>query len=119
MWLPHYSIEKRELSAGQVFGFLISGPAVIACLKGSVWLSGPGIDDVVLTAAQSARVAGEGRIVVEGLESAWVGVERVWETRPFHVLFRWMLRPASNVHLVRSSQWARVRGSFRAAVSTS
>lgn len=48
----------------------LDGSGVVCCTLGSVWVTGPGIEDVVLGAGECVEVRGRGRVVVQGLEAA-------------------------------------------------
>lgn len=48
----------------------LDGSAIVCCTLGSVWVTGPGIEDVVLGVSECVEVRGRGRVVVEGLEAA-------------------------------------------------
>lgn len=67
-----YSFKQAggALGKGGVQSAQLDGSAVVCCTLGSVWVTGPGIEDVVLGARECVEVRGRGRVVVQGLEAA-------------------------------------------------
>jgi hypothetical protein len=56
-----------DLETG-VWSFELRGHAVVACLTGTVWVTGPESGDLVLEPGASAPLRGFGRVVVQPLE---------------------------------------------------
>lgn len=48
----------------------VGGGALVDCLEGELWVTGPGIDDVVLGRGQSVAITKRGKVVVQALSAA-------------------------------------------------
>jgi hypothetical protein len=65
------------LRPGKVLGFESPSCVVLACVEGSVWVTAPSSDDVLLDPNQSIVIENAGRVVVQALNAARL---RVTET---------------------------------------
>ena len=63
-----------DLASG-VWSFQLRGRAVVSCLTGTVWVTGPETGDIVLEPGARKRLHGFGRVVVQPLEPARFSVE--------------------------------------------
>jgi len=64
------------MAARAVFGLPVSGPVTLTCYSGELWVTGPGIDDLILRPGQHIGISGPGRIVIEALLEARFGVRQ-------------------------------------------
>jgi hypothetical protein len=68
------ALEIVDLASG-AWSFRLRGLAVISCVTGTIWVTGPETGDLVLEPGTRATLHGFGRVVVQPLEPARFSVE--------------------------------------------
>jgi hypothetical protein len=53
----------------------LPGYGKVHCLRGRLWVTGPGTDDVVLEGGESVEIRGRGQLVIQALLDATLEIE--------------------------------------------
>lgn len=68
-------ISRMHLGRGELLRLYGAAGDTVACLGGSLWITRDGApEDVVLSAGESMRIEGSGRVLVQAFEPARVAV---------------------------------------------